>query len=244
MSDLFDTFDCIAERHGVQRVKIIGDAYIAVAGLPRRSAPPSIETEESTPAVPISHNASISRLADISGQYAEGVGASGSPSSPSSPTTTDTPPRLQRRMSSFPNQLSTATMSTLQNRSFVTSTVVMGTEIIHCLGSFNSRYGLSFRVRVGIDCGSLVSACIGQARSFDIFGDTYTRAAELECSGKPDCIHVSEKVYSLVQDKFPHAERIAPSGDLSESSPPTYLIQGSAASVVTSRLPDPAQPSL
>ena len=29
----------------------------------------------------------------------------------------------------------------------------MGTEIIHCLGSFNSRYGLSFRVRVGIDCG-------------------------------------------------------------------------------------------
>lgn len=34
LDDLFSTFDQLAERHGVEKIKTIGDAYMAVAGLP------------------------------------------------------------------------------------------------------------------------------------------------------------------------------------------------------------------
>jgi adenylate cyclase len=36
LNDLYDQFDALAERHGVERIKTIGDSYMAVAGLDSR----------------------------------------------------------------------------------------------------------------------------------------------------------------------------------------------------------------
>jgi len=34
LNDVFSTFDALAERHGLEKIKTIGDAYMAVGGLP------------------------------------------------------------------------------------------------------------------------------------------------------------------------------------------------------------------
>ena len=34
LDDLFTAFDRLAERHGLEKIKTIGDAYMAVGGLP------------------------------------------------------------------------------------------------------------------------------------------------------------------------------------------------------------------
>jgi class 3 adenylate cyclase len=38
LNDIFSTFDQLAERHGLEKIKTIGDAYMVVAGLPRPRA--------------------------------------------------------------------------------------------------------------------------------------------------------------------------------------------------------------
>jgi class 3 adenylate cyclase len=34
LNDIFSTFDCLAEQHGLEKIKTIGDAYLLVGGLP------------------------------------------------------------------------------------------------------------------------------------------------------------------------------------------------------------------
>lgn len=41
LNTIFCLFDQLAERHGVEKIKTIGDAYMAVAGLPKKSDNPA-----------------------------------------------------------------------------------------------------------------------------------------------------------------------------------------------------------
>jgi class 3 adenylate cyclase len=46
LNDLFCEFDAVCQRHGVEKIKTIGDAYMAVAGLPRPHAEHAVAAAE------------------------------------------------------------------------------------------------------------------------------------------------------------------------------------------------------
>jgi adenylate cyclase len=58
LNEVFTQFDAIADRHGVEKIRTIGDAYVAVAGVPSRDA---------------DHAASMARMALDMLAYAEGT---------------------------------------------------------------------------------------------------------------------------------------------------------------------------
>lgn len=125
LHELFHKFDRLADQHGVEKIKTIGDAYMAVTGCPTLSA---------------SH---------------------------------------AQRMGHFALELQSA------------------------MRSFNQTHKTEFKIRIGINSGSVVGGVIsGKRISFDIWGETVNLASRLQTVAEPEEIIIGESTTKLLRGDF------------------------------------------
>lgn len=122
----FMAFDEIISKHNIEKIKTIGDAYLAVAGLP---------------------------IADA--KHAENV---------------------------------------------VTAALEINTFM---LARKQQLGDMTFRVRIGINSGSIVAGIVGVKKfAYDIWGDTVNTAARMEQNGEAGKVNISQSTYELVKNDF------------------------------------------
>jgi class 3 adenylate cyclase len=130
LSEIFSAFDRLTERYGLEKIKTLGDGYMAVGGLP------------------------IPRP-----DHAEAV----------------------------------AEMA-----------LDMQEEIIR----FKAAGGESFRMRIGINTGSVVAGVIGTKKfTYDLWGDTVNTAKRMEQHGLAGRIQVTAATHERLQDRYQFEER-------------------------------------
>ncbi len=130
LNDIIKAFDAIMDKHQCEKIKTVGDAYVAVCGLP----------------VPdLNHAQNIINAA---------------------------------------------------------------LDIIDFLKERNSKSKYKWEVRIGVDTGEVVGGIIGTKKYiFDIFGDPVNTASRLESNSQTMRIHVSDRAYQLIKDKFDFEEQ-------------------------------------
>jgi class 3 adenylate cyclase len=131
LAELFSSIDEAASRLGVEKVKTVGDSYIAVGGVPTQTT---------------KHCAQIARLA-----------------------------------------LEIQTLLAALNR--------------------RTKHRYKLAMRMGIHSGSVLAGVLGHYRyTYDLFGHSVLRAEEMESSGAPGVIHVSDEAAALLWPRFHLAE--------------------------------------
>ena len=79
----------------------------------------------------------------------------------------------------------------------------LSSELHRIAGEFKDNHGNSIKLRIGINSGPAVSGVIGKSKfAFDVWGDTINTAARLESLGEPGKVHISERTYQLIKEKF------------------------------------------
>ncbi len=125
LNGLFTRFDVAAGELGIEKIKTVGDAYMAVCGLP----------------VPVPNHA--------------------------------------ERM------------------------VRMAIRMVHITREHAMEYGVSMKLRVGINSGPVVAGVIGKSKYiYDLWGDTVNLASRMESGGIPDSVQVTRPVYEKLKDQF------------------------------------------
>ena len=125
LNQIFSTFDQIAERHGVEKIKTVGDAYMAVAGL----------------SLPVRDRAAA--IAD------------------------------------------------------------MALEMQVAITQFHRANGEPFRLRIGINTGTVVAGVIGISKfAYDLWGDTVNVASRMESQSEPGKIQVTASTYETLKDQY------------------------------------------
>lgn len=115
LNELFSRFDRLARTHGVERIKTIGDGYMAASG------------------VPISMSDHAVRM------------------------------------------------------------VAFAVDMLDTMNSFAEDSGYDLHLRIGINCGDVVAAVVGESRfAYDLWGDTVNVAARMESYGASDRIHCTQ----------------------------------------------------
>jgi adenylate cyclase len=151
LNQLFSVFDELADRHQLEKIKTIGDAYMVAGGLPLAHA---------------DH---------------------------------------QRAMAE------------------------MGLDMCAAVDRFRSESGIDLAIRVGIDSGPVVAGVIGHRKfSYDVWGDTVNTASRMQTHGRPACIHVTERVYEQLRDRYTFEDR-GPVDIKGKGPTPTYLLVGRIA---------------
>ncbi len=81
-------------------------------------------------------------------------------------------------------------------------------DIIAYLNQRNKKSKHKWEVRIGVDTGEVAGGIVGTKKYiYDIFGDPVNTASRLEHNSKTMRIHVSERTYKLVKDKFEFEEQ-------------------------------------
>lgn len=125
LNQIFSAFDELVDHYHLEKVKTIGDAYMAVGGLPDHR---------------LDHAQAIAELA-------------------------------------------LAMQNTIQR--------------------FQRHTGHPFRLRIGINTGSVIAGIIGTRKfSYDLWGDTVNVASRLEAEGIPDRIQISASTYELLKEDY------------------------------------------
>ena len=126
LNDLFSSFDRLAREIGVERIKTIGDAYMAAVGVP------SAVTD---------HAARAARFANA---------------------------------------------------------------IMHAVAEFSRTSGLDLHLRIGMNCGEVVAAIVGENRfAYDLWSDAVNVAARMEVYSEPDLIQATEAFALELQKQAP-----------------------------------------
>jgi class 3 adenylate cyclase len=74
--------------------------------------------------------------------------------------------------------------------------------------ALRTRSGEKVQLRIGIHTGAAVAGVIGTSKfSYDLWGDTVNTASRMESHGEAGKIHVSEDVFTALQEKFTFEER-------------------------------------
>jgi PAS domain S-box-containing protein len=148
LNEIFSKFDQLAEKHGVEKIKTIGDAYMAVAGLPKPRP---------------DHAQAIAQMA---------------------------------------------------------------LDMQAAIEQFNVEKGQTFKIRIGINSGSVVAGVIGIRKfSYDLWGDTVNTASRMESHGIPGYIQLTAATYELLKDLYLFEER-GPIHVKGKSDMITYLLIG------------------
>ncbi len=125
LNAMFTKFDRLAETHGVDKIKTIGDCYVAACGI---FAPTS------------SHSISM---------------------------------------------------------------IEMAISMHKAMQELNEEFGYGLRLRIGINSGNVMGGVMGRSKiAFDLWGREVELANEIEASGLPERIHVSESTFLRAQSKF------------------------------------------
>lgn len=76
-------------------------------------------------------------------------------------------------------------------------------ELHKIANELKDNKGNPIKLRIGINSGPTVSGVIGKSKfAFDVWGDTINTAARLESPAKPGKVHISERTYQLIKEKF------------------------------------------
>jgi class 3 adenylate cyclase len=148
LSDIFSAFDRLCDRHGLEKIKTIGDAYMVVGGLPSPRA---------------DHAEAVANIA---------------------------------------------------------------LEMQEQLAQFTTADGKPFRMRIGINTGSVVAGVIGTKKfAYDLWGETVNVAKHMEAHAPSGGILVTAATYERLKDQytFKKAQHISLKG---EQVLPTYLLTG------------------
>ena len=125
LNEIIKAFDLIMDKHNCEKIKTVGDAYVAVCGLP------------------------------------------------------------------------------LENPDHAENVIHASKEIISYLQERNKKSKYRWEVRIGVDTGEVVGGIVGTTKFiYDIFGDPVNTASRLEQNSEVMRIHVSERTYRLVKNKF------------------------------------------
>lgn len=125
LNEIFSTFDQLAEQHGLEKIKTIGDAYMVVGGLPT-----------------------------VQPNHAEAVAA-------------------------------------------------MALDMQRKIARFKRDDGEPFRLRIGINTGSVVAGVIGIKKFiYDLWGDAVNIASRMEAQGNAGKIQVTAATYEYLKDKY------------------------------------------
>ena len=82
-------------------------------------------------------------------------------------------------------------------------------DIIRYLEERNKMHKLQWRIRVGINSGSVVGGIVGVKKYiYDVFGDTINTASRMESNSEPMRINVSEATYIIAKEKFRFTKRL------------------------------------
>ncbi|HEX5615400.1 MAG TPA: adenylate/guanylate cyclase domain-containing protein [Acidimicrobiia bacterium] len=146
LNELFSMFDELADRHNLEKIKTIGDAYMVAGGLPVPRA---------------DHDVAVAEMA---------------------------------------------------------------LDMCDAVARFRRDSGLDLAIRVGIASGPVVAGVIGHRKfSYDVWGDTVNVASRMESHGLPDRIHVTERVYERLRDRYELESR--GTVDIKGKGPvPTYFL--------------------
>ena len=79
----------------------------------------------------------------------------------------------------------------------------LSSELHKIANEFTDNQSNPIKLRIGINSGPAVSGVIGKSKfAFDVWGDTINTAARLESLGEPGKVHISERTYQLIKEKF------------------------------------------
>ncbi len=125
LNEVFTAFDALTARHGFEKIKTIGDAYMAAGGL----TPNAVDCTPAAIALAKDMHAEIEKI--------------------------------------------------------------------------NSSYGMSIRLRVGINQGPVIAGIIGTTKfSYDLWGDTVNMASRLESMAQPGTIQMAPSVHEKLKDSI------------------------------------------
>jgi class 3 adenylate cyclase len=84
----------------------------------------------------------------------------------------------------------------------------MALDMQKVINNFDSNLGEPFKIRIGINTGSVVAGVIGIKKFiYDLWGDAVNIASRMESHGLADHIQVSESTYAILQNKYNFVDR-------------------------------------
>ena len=86
----------------------------------------------------------------------------------------------------------------------------MALDMIDVLPKINTESQKTMKIRIGINSGPVSAGVIGKKKFiYDLWGDTVNVASRMESYGKHNQIHVNERTYEILKDKYLFKKRKA-----------------------------------
>eukprot|EP00741_Cyanophora_paradoxa_P013167 tig00000178_g12720.t1 len=192
LNDIFSDFDSLAERFGLEKIKTIGDAFMCAGGVP-----PDVDAPE---------NGRPSAAAAAAGDKSTMVGAPAKRSAFESGSFMGA--EVGAKIRSFGASPRDAQMAAIRAESPVVRMARLALAMHEAISRYKSFDGRSFRIRIGIHCGTVIAGVIGKKKLlYDLWGDTVNVASRMESSGVPGRTQVTEETYYHLRSKFALEER-------------------------------------